>query len=74
MAFASINKEIVNNDAFLSETGKKNLGGYKHKLTGKIYHHAMVQTEPPPWKCSFYLGLTRYVLLLFTIFLLPSFA
>ncbi|KAG8186580.1 hypothetical protein JTE90_020873 [Oedothorax gibbosus] len=53
--------EIVNKEAHLhpsNQTYKNYLGGYKHKLSGKIYHHAMVQTELRPWKYSFSLGLS----------------
>ncbi|XP_042895557.1 IQ motif and ubiquitin-like domain-containing protein isoform X2 [Parasteatoda tepidariorum] len=32
------------------EIKKRIIYGYKHKITGKIYHHAVAQTLPPPWK------------------------
>ncbi|GFV75151.1 IQ and ubiquitin-like domain-containing protein [Trichonephila clavipes] len=48
------------NTVLLHTTMKKRfLGGYKHKLTGKIYHHAIIQTLPSPWKYEFVLRYNR---------------
>ncbi|KFM66914.1 IQ and ubiquitin-like domain-containing protein, partial [Stegodyphus mimosarum] len=32
---------------------KSYFGGYRDKVTGIIYHHAKIQTLPPPWKYGF---------------------
>ncbi|GFS50639.1 IQ and ubiquitin-like domain-containing protein [Nephila pilipes] len=43
--------EFNEEDKVLNITkNKRFLGGYRHKLTGKIYHHAVIQTVPSPWK------------------------
>lgn len=55
----------IDKETLSAQSCKKYLGGYRNKLNGKIYHHAMVQTEPPPWKYNSALRFNRYVYILY---------
>ncbi|CAL1271195.1 unnamed protein product [Larinioides sclopetarius] len=52
--------ETANDDNKCLQISKKPfLGGYRHKVTGQIFHHAIIQTCPSPWKYNFALQFNR---------------